>query len=113
MKKPIRDAISLNANWEVSLYYNDFNIAIFFQNVVYWIRKNEANETNFVDGRYWTYNSVAAFEKQFPQFSCKKIRNMLDSLVKDGFLVSGEHNEDGENRTKWYALGEKYLKTIS
>ena len=113
MKKPTKDSISLNANWEISLYYSDFNIAIFFQNMVYWIRRNEATETNFIDGRYWTYNSIAAFEKQFPQLSYKTIRNMLDLLVKDGFLISGEYNTNRQDRTKWYALGDKYLKTVS
>ena len=49
------------------------NAAVIFQNLFFWIEKNEANGHNFKDGRYWTYNSIAAFAKLFPYFTEKQI----------------------------------------
>ena len=30
------------------------NAAVIFQNITFWIEKNQANRRNFRDGRYWT-----------------------------------------------------------
>ena len=30
-------------------------IAILLENMNFWLEKNRANNTNFFDGRYWTY----------------------------------------------------------
>ena len=43
--------------------------AIILNNLHYWINHNEANEKNFFDGCYWTYNSIKAFCEQFPFLS--------------------------------------------
>ena len=40
--------------------------AIMFQNLVFWINKNQANQKHYHDGRYWTYNSQQAFCELFP-----------------------------------------------
>ena len=45
------------------------NAAVVHRNLVFWVRHNEANRRNFHDGRYWTYNSLAAFDEQFPVVS--------------------------------------------
>ena len=38
----------------------------------FWITKNMANEDNFHDGYYWTYNSRSAFCKIFPYLTEKR-----------------------------------------
>ena len=40
--------------------------ATILRNLQFWIEKNAANDSHFHDGRYWTYNSVTAFEALFP-----------------------------------------------
>ena len=42
------------------------NAAVIFQNITFWIEKNQANRRNFRDGWYWTYNSISAFGELFP-----------------------------------------------
>ena len=42
------------------------NCAILLQHIWHCVRKNEANEKNFYDGNYWTYNSARAFSEMFP-----------------------------------------------
>lgn len=82
------------------------NSAILYQNLCYWIEKNEANGHNFKEGRYWTYNSIAAFAKLFPYFSEKQIRTALDKLLDAGLILKGNHSEDRYDRTAWYALAD-------
>ena len=83
------------------------NCAIIIQNLYYWIKKNEANEKHFHDGKYWTYSSVKAFEKLFPYWSSKQITSILHKLEESELIVSGNFNKSPYDRTKWYALTEK------
>ena len=82
------------------------NAAVLFHSIVWWIAKNEANEKNFHDGKYWTYNSVSAFSKLFPFFTDKMVRSSLEKLEKNGYIISGNYNKIPYDRTKWYALGD-------
>ena len=83
------------------------NAAIILQNIAYWIMQNEANETNFYDGRYWTFNSKRAYGELFPYMTAKQIRTALEKLIEDGVLVTGNYNKLAYDRTAWYALTEK------
>ena len=83
------------------------NAAIILQNIAYWIMQNEANETNFYDGRYWTFNSKRAYGELFPYMSAKQIRTAIEKLVEDGVLVTGNYNKLAYDRTAWYSLTEK------
>lgn len=81
--------------------------AILLNNMYFWIEKNRANETNFHDGTYWTYNSVRAFGQLFPYLSDKKIKGALKNLITEGILITGNYNKSAYDRTLWYALTEK------
>lgn len=83
------------------------NAAILLENIAYWIRKNEANGTNFFDGNYWTYNSNRAFLELFPYMSERQIRTALQKLQDDGLIITGNYNDKPYDRTLWYALTEK------
>ena len=83
------------------------NAAIILQNIAYWIMQNEANETNFYDGRYWTFNSKRAYGELFPYMTAKQIRTAIEKLIEDGVLVTGNYNKLAYDRTAWYSLTEK------
>ena len=83
------------------------NAAVILQNMAYWIMQNEANETNFYDGRHWTFNSKRAYGELFPYMTAKQIRTAIEKLVEDGVLVTGNYNKLAYDRTAWYALTEK------
>lgn len=83
------------------------NAAIIFQNLAYWIEHNRANEANFHDGRYWTYNSVRAFAELFPYLTDKQVRGALKKLEEGGMILVGNYNKSAYDRTRWYALAEK------
>ena len=89
------------------------NAAIILDKFTWWIRQNEANERNFHDGRYWTYNSTKALTSMFPFFKGKQIGRILKKLINDGYLMTGNYNKIAFDRTLWYALtdkGERLMK---
>lgn len=96
-------------NVEIAAKYGILE-AILFQNIYYWITKNEANNTNYHDGRYWTYNSINAYRQMFPYATDHKLRTALKRLEEDGLIVTGNYNTDQMNRTQWYALSDYGLR---
>ena len=81
--------------------------AIILNHFEYWIEKNKANEKNFFEGTYWTYNSVKAFKEIFPYLTEKKIASALATLKREGLIKTGNFNENKYDRTLWYAITEK------
>ena len=83
------------------------NAAILFQNICFWCEKNRANDVNFHDGMYWTFNTRKAFRELFPYMSEKQIKAALDNLIEDGLIVTGTYNKDARDRTLWYAVTKR------
>lgn len=81
--------------------------AILLNNIYFWIEKNRANESNFHDGYYWTYNSKKAFEKLFPYMTSRQVDYALKKLIDDGILITGNYNKIPYDRTLWYAITNK------
>lgn len=81
--------------------------AVILNNMQFWIKHNEANQTNFYDGYYWTYNSTKAFAEIFPYASEKQIRKALTHLIDEGILITGNYNKLSFDRTLWYTITEK------
>ncbi len=78
--------------------------AILLNHFRYWIQLNEANNKNYYEGRYWTFNSMKAFTQIFPYISEKKIRNALKHLQEEGLIMTGNFNKSTYDRTLWYAF---------
>lgn len=83
------------------------NAAILLQNLGYWIMRNKANETNYYDGKYWTYNSRKAWSELFPYMSERQIDTAFKKLIDNGLVVTGNYNKLKYDRTLWYALTQK------
>lgn len=80
--------------------------AVLLNNFYFWIKKNEANDKNFHEGRYWTYNSAKALHRLFPYASERKIRSAIKHLEDEGLVLTGNYNNSAYDRTMWYALTE-------
>jgi len=78
------------------------NAAVIYQNLLFWVEKNQANNKHFHEGRYWTYNSMRAFEELFAYLSQKQIRTALEKLIECDLILVGNFNKAGYDRTKWY-----------
>lgn len=85
--------------------------AVMLHHIRYWVDKNEANDKNFIEDRYWTFNSTTAFSKLFPFWSARKIGRLLTKLEEEGAIVSSRFNKQKYDRTKWYTLGDGITKT--
>lgn len=83
------------------------NEAILLNNIQYWITCNKANNINYYDGTYWTYNSTKAFNEIFPYLTQRQIQNALKKLRDLGILKVGNYNKLAYDRTLWYAFTEK------
>lgn len=81
--------------------------AVLLENIGYWIKQNEANEVNFFDGHYWTFNSRRAYRELFPYMSERQINTAFDKLIADGLIITGNYNKVAYDRTLWYALTQK------
>lgn len=86
------------------------DVAIFLHNLVYWVEKNAANQKNFHDGRYWTYNTMDAFARLYPLWSRDQIKRIIKKCEDLELVVSGDYNEQRRDRTKWYSPSDEILE---
>ena len=83
------------------------NAAVIYQNLVFWTEKNAANNRHKYDDRYWTYNSIKAFETLFPYLTTSQIRTAIRHLLENDLIVEGNYNKAGYDRTKWYSVNSQ------
>ena len=93
-------------NVEVAIKYGMVE-AILLEHLNFWILKNKANEINFYDGNYWSYNSTKAFTELFPYVSQRTISRALHHLEEEGIIMCGNYNKSSYDRTTWYAITDK------
>lgn len=95
----------MNYNFDIAIAQElGVSAAIVVQNLQFWIKKNEANDKHFHDGRYWTFNSMKAWHELFPFWTERQIRKILDDLVDKKIIIKGNYNEMKYDRTLWYAF---------
>ncbi|MCG0832904.1 phage replication initiation protein [Lactiplantibacillus plantarum] len=82
------------------------NEAIVLQQFHYWLNRSN----NERDGYKWIYNSYTSWHKQFPFWSIKTLKRAITSLEKDEFLISGNYNKAGFDKTKWYRINYEKLE---
>lgn len=80
------------------------NEAIVLQQVHYWIIQNERAERNYYEGSYWVYNSLTAWQEQFPFWTGRGVKKIIARLEEKGFLITGNFNKLQFDRTKWYRI---------
>lgn len=85
------------------------NEAIILQQFHYWLQRSN----NIHDGHRWIYNSYSEWNKQFPFWSNATIRRAIGSLEKQGFLISGNYNKAGFDKTKWYRIDYERMSKAS
>ena len=88
------------------------NCAVILQNIWHWEQHHAANGKNFYEGRYWTYNSAAAFSALFPYLSKKQIEIALKKLRDNGILLVNNFNKQKWDRTLWYSVSEKGMELL-
>lgn len=87
--------------------------AIVLGQVHYWLKYKENVGQDFINGRYWIYNTYEQWQKQFPFWSISTIRRIFSKLEKQGLLIAGNFNKVGYDHTKWYSIDYKKLDAIN
>jgi len=90
-------------NIEIAEKYG-VNCAIIYKNLEFWCLKNKANNKNFYDNNFWTYNSVEAWKKLFPYLGESQIKTALKKLEEAGLIATGNYNKSPYDRTKWFSI---------
>ncbi|MHB8709493.1 MAG: hypothetical protein ACYC9I_11510 [Desulfuromonadales bacterium] len=85
------------------------NEALFLQRLHYWL-KNSAHSR---DGRKWVYNTVEAWREQFPFWSEKTIRRIVESLREKGLVETTQsYNQKRYDKTLWFSINYHILEEM-
>lgn len=89
------------------------NEALVMQQINYWIEINKRSGKNYHDGKYWTYNSIRAWqENDFDYMSVDTVKRTFTKLAKAGYLLVGNYNKDPRDKTKWYTINNDKLEEL-
>jgi hypothetical protein len=81
------------------------NEAIVLQQLHYWIEKNKATGTNFIDGHVWTYGTLQEYrDRDFRFWSLDTVKRTIGNLLGRGFLIKGNYNRMKMDHTNWYSI---------
>lgn len=83
--------------------------ALILQQFYYWHEGNRINGAMHIQGRIWTYQSVANMNKIFPYLTPAMIKGAIIRLINNGYVNEGNYNKTALDKTKWYSLTDKGL----
>jgi len=78
------------------------NEAIVLQQICYWLEDTTAGVDH--DGRRWVYNSIKAWNEQFPWWTGKTIQRTVSSLKKMGLIHVEQLKKRQHDQTNYYAI---------
>jgi len=96
---------------EVATKYG-VNVAIFLNNLVFWVQHNKANEKHFHKDRYWVYNTSDALAILFPYWSTDQIDRLIKKCVSTGLVVLDNFNKTKYDRTRWFGLTDHAMELL-
>jgi len=77
------------------------NEALFLQQLHYWLQKSGKQR----DDRVWVYNTYDEWLAQFPFWSLRTLRRVINGLEERGIVLSTErYNTSKVDHTKWYGI---------
>jgi hypothetical protein len=87
-----------------------FHEAAILQQIHYWL--DGRSNKNFIDGKYWVYNTYEEWQKQFPWMSIPTLKRKIQSLEAQGIIISAYHNRTCLNRTKYYTIDYELFTSL-
>ena len=70
----------------------------------HWIKVHEKNETNFYDGKYWTFDTVRGLVEKMPYFTRSTVHRAIKKLEENKLILTGNFNKMSYDKTTWYTL---------
>lgn len=103
-----------NFNEQIFRLTKDANVAIFVENLACWIKynatKDNPQDRNFHEGRYWSYDAVTDLVKYYGAWSTRQIRVIIDNCIKLDLIQISTFNKKRYDNTNWYTLTDKALE---
>jgi hypothetical protein len=81
--------------------------AILIQSFAFWISENRTSGRNIHEGRCWTYDSREKLCERHPYWKPHQIRRIVNSLVEQEVLITGNHATEVLDRRIWYAFRDE------
>ncbi|MEW6006148.1 MAG: hypothetical protein AB1695_12620 [Stygiobacter sp.] len=81
------------------------NEAIIVQQIHYWITQQK----NFVEGRYWVYNTYEDWQLQFKWLHIGTIKRLIAKLQSLNIIIIRNLSKNKNDRTNWYSLNYEVL----
>ncbi|WP_336766596.1 conserved phage C-terminal domain-containing protein [Pantoea dispersa] len=78
------------------------NEAIVLQQICYWLEDTTAGVEH--DGKRWVYNSINAWNEQFPWWTAKTIQRTVSSLKNMGLIYVEQLKKRQHDQTNYYAI---------
>lgn len=93
------------------------NEALVLQQIEYWCnikeeadrKKEQTREVGFIDGHYWTYNTIEEWHEEFPFWSYDTVKRTLKKLRDKNIILVGNFNKAKFDRTLWYTVNHEEL----
>lgn len=104
---------TLIVNTDLALVLGDLNEAIVLNQLNYWLEINKKAEKNFIDGKYWVYNTYSDWKtNNFPYWSEKTIQRTFSRLESKGVVIAANYNKESFDKTKWYTIDTEKLQAL-
>lgn len=87
-----------------------YNKAVLFAEIVYFIGVNKSKRQNYVDGRYWTYDTVESIADRHFELTKKQVEKALYSLRDEGLIIKDNFNKISFDHTSWYTATDKGIE---
>lgn len=85
----------------------DVDTALMLQHICFWYLKVVSDKVNKHNNEHWVRMKLTQMQAQFPYWSIKQIRRIVDNCLDQDLLKKGEFNDKKSDRTKWYTLTKK------
>ena len=89
------------------------NEAIVVQQIHYWLNINEKAKKNFINGKYWTFNTYEKWQNEnFDFWSISTIKRIFKNLFNKGILFKGKFNKKKYDQTLWVSINYDRLEEL-
>lgn len=99
----------INFKSEYAQKYGMLEAVIIWQ-LHFYLTHAKSNKQKYHDNKYWTFNSVKAWQEQLPFATYKQIKDALYKLRKLGIVIVGNFNKKKYDKTLWYSLSDEFFK---
>ncbi|MCG8540432.1 MAG: hypothetical protein MJA82_10895 [Clostridia bacterium] len=84
------------------------NESIILLQIEFWI----SISNHFINGKYWTYQSLTNLKESFPFWSKATINRAIKNLIDDQYIIEDKFNQKKYDKTRWFTLNHNKLSGL-